>query len=271
MSPGVKAIFFDLGETLVTQNIEDNMVTKNALKEIALILPRTRSGRDLYKIYQEGYKVNNAIRSRHNVEITVQTWMRQLLTRALATEPLQKLTDEAIRIIVKNRAANALAFQDARPALEKLSERSVKLGIISNVSSHEVALQILKNVKLYKYFDQVITSAHTGIRKPDPGIFLYALLQFGLGPEEAVHVGDSEHHDVEGAMPVGMKTVLVSRKPGRTETIADYHFRNLAEAAELLASLKGRGKEANGIEVARQSPGSSRREGRETSRTSGAP
>lgn len=238
MSPAVKAIFFDLGETLVTQNIEDNMVTKNALKEIAQILPRRRSGRDLYKIYQDGYKVNNTIRSKHNVEITVQTWMRQLLARALGNEPVQKLTDEAIRIIVKNRAANALAFQDARPALQKLSQHDVKLGVISNVSSHEVAIQILKNVRLRKYFDQVITSAETGIRKPDPGIFLYALLQFGLQPMEAVHVGDSEHHDVEGAMSVGMKTVLVSRKPGTIETIADYHFRNMAEAAERLASLE---------------------------------
>ncbi len=237
MRPPVKAIFFDLGETLVTQNIEDNMVTKSALKEIAQTLPRTRPGRDLYRIYQEGYKLNNTIRSRHHVEIPVQTWMRQLLTRALGKEPLQKLTDEAIKIIVKNRAANAVAFEDARPALEKLSGHRVKLGVISNVSSHEVALQILKNVKLHKYFDQVVTSAQTGIRKPDPGIFLYTLLQFGLRPEETVHVGDSEHHDIEGAKTVGMRTVLVSRRPERMETIADYHFGNLAEAGELLASL----------------------------------
>ncbi len=237
MAPRVKAIFFDLGETLVTQNIEDNMVTRNALREIGRMLPTARPGRDLYKIYQEGYKLNNSLRSRHHVEITVQTWMRQLLTRALGMEPPEKLTNSAIGIIVRNRAANAVAFEDAQLALKELSKGTLKLGVISNVSSHEVAVQILKNLKLYTYFDDVTTSARTGVRKPDPGIFLYALLQFGLRPEDAVHVGDSEHHDVEGAKPVGMKTVLVSRKPGRIETIADYHFRSLGEAAEVLASL----------------------------------
>ena len=236
MGSGVKVIFFDLGETLVTQNIEDNMVTRHALLEIDRILPQRRH-RDLFEIYQQGYRINHSLRSRHHVEIPVETWMRQLLRKALGREPEDVLVNRAIKIIVTNRAANALAFKDAKPTLERLSRRRIKLAVISNVSSHEVAIRILKNVGLRKYFDQVITSAHTGIRKPDPGIFLYALLQFGLKPAEAVHVGDSEEHDVRGAKTVGIKTVLISRRARRSETIADYHFRNLAEAASLLESL----------------------------------
>lgn len=236
MSLRVKAIFFDLGETLVTQNIEDNMVTRQALREIARILPQ-RPREDLFKIYQRGYRINHSLRSRHHVEIPVETWMRQLLRRALERKPEDRLVNKAIKIIVKSRAANAVAFKDAKPTLEKLSKRGTKLAVISNVSSHEVALRILKNVGLRKYFDQVITSAQTGIRKPDPGIFLYALLQFGLKPSQAVHVGDSEEHDVRGAKTAGIKTVLISSRTSSAETIADYHFRNLAEAANLLQSL----------------------------------
>ena len=237
MGPGVKAIFFDLGETLVTQNIEDDMVTKRALQKIARILPSRRPRENLFEIYKRGYKVNHSLRSSHHVEIPVQTWMFQLLRRALGAEPEESLVNEAIRIIVTSRAANAVAFKDAKPTLERLSRQRTKLAIISNVSSHEVALRILENVGLRKYFDHVITSAHTGIRKPDPGIFLYALIQFGLNPTEAVHVGDSEEHDVRGAKTVGIKAVLISRKKARRETIADYQFRSLAEAANLLASL----------------------------------
>lgn len=163
--------------------------------------------------------------------------MRQLLRRALGRKPEDRLVNKAIKIIVKSRAANAVAFKDAKPTLEKLSKRGTKLAVISNVSSHEVALRILKNVGLRKYFDQVITSAQTGIRKPDPGIFLYALLQFGLKPSQAVHVGDSEEHDVRGAKTAGIKTVLISRRAIKEKTVADFHFRNLAEAAGLLQSL----------------------------------
>ncbi|HEY5620589.1 MAG TPA: HAD family hydrolase [Candidatus Bathyarchaeia archaeon] len=236
MGPRVKVIFFELGETLVTQNIEDNMVTRQALREIARILPQ-RPREDLFKIYQRGYRINHSLRSRHHVEIPVETWMRQLLRRALGRNPEDRLVNKAIKIIVKSRAANAVAFKDAKPTLEKLSKRGTKLAVISNVSSHEVALRILKNVGLRKYFDQVITSAHTGIRKPDPGIFLYALMQFGLKPIEAVHVGDSEEHDVWGAKATGIRTVLISRRAIREKTVADFYFRNLAEAADLLQSL----------------------------------
>lgn len=237
MSPLIKAVFFDLGETLVTQNIEDNMVTKQALREIAKLLPRPAPPKHLFEIYQQGYRVNHALRSRHHVEIPVQNWMRQLLRRALGEEPEEELLDKAIRIIVASRSSNAVAFKDAMPALEKLSRGRKKLAVISNVSSHEVAVEILKRVGFKRFFDHIITSAQTGIRKPDPGIFLYALMQFGLKPGEAVHVGDSEEHDVRGAKAAGMRTVLVSRRGYDEATLADYRFRSLSEAADLLELL----------------------------------
>src|SRR5256712_5091425 len=188
------AIFFDLGETLVTQNIEDNMVTRNALREISPILPKRVSLERLFELYREGYKINETIRSRHHVEIPIQVWMRQLLERIIEDNPSDELVTKAIRIVVKARATNGVAFDDAHSTIQKLSRRDVKLGIISNVSSHEVAMGILDNVRLTKYFDQVVTSGRVGIRKPDPGIFRYALMHFKARPEEAVIVRGSPQH-----------------------------------------------------------------------------
>ena len=167
MAKRTKAIFFDLGETLVTQNIEDSMVTRNALQEISKILPKLVSPETLFSLYMKGYKTNDAIRSEYNVEIPIQTWMRQLLKRVTEKEPTDRLVKESINIIVKARAANAVAFENANNTLRKLSRLRVKLGVISNVSSHEVALGILDKVRLAKYFDLVVTSAESGIRKPD--------------------------------------------------------------------------------------------------------
>ncbi len=237
MVAGARAIFFDLGETLVTQNIEDNMVTKNALREISLILPRQVSPERFFELYREGYKINETIRSRHQVEIPIHVWMRQLLERVIEDNPSDELVIRAIKIIVKARAANAVAFDDAHSTLQKLSNRDVKLGIISNVSSHEVAMGILDNVKLTRYFDQFITSASVGIRKPDPGIFRYALMQFKVRPQEAVIVGDSEVHDVGGGYVAGLKTVLVDRRRRVEKSLADYRFNSLSEASRTLESL----------------------------------
>ena len=232
-----KAIFFDLGETLVTQNIESNMVTKRALREIGHSLPKRVSPEKLFRLYQQGYRVNEALRSSHHVEIPIQAWMRQLLRRALNEDPSPQLLTEAIEIVVSARSANAVPFSDAHKVIINLSRKGVKLGIISNVSSHEVALEILRKVGLRKYFQLVITSALTGIRKPDPAIFLYALMQLKLRPSEAVHVGDSEKHDIEGGSIAGLRTVLINRGPIQGRTLADYRFRSLTEASETLQSL----------------------------------
>ena len=237
MARPVKVIFFDLGETLVTQNIEDNMVTKNALREISPILPKRVSPERLFELYREGYKINETIRSRHHVEIPIQVWMRQLLERIIEDKPTDQLVRKAIKIIVKARAANAIAFDDAHSTLKKFSGRDVKLGIISNVSSHEVAMGILDNVKLTKYFVQIVTSARVGIRKPDPGIFRYALMQFRARPEEAVMVGDSEIHDIGGGYVAGLKTVLVDRRHRVENSLADYRFNSLRDASRELESL----------------------------------
>ncbi len=237
MGRNAKVVFFDLGETLVTQNIEDNLVTRRALDELARILPKSVSGAKLYTIYQRGFKVNHAIRSRHHVEIPVHTWMTELLENALEEEPAESLVARAIKIIVRTRAANSVAFKDAKPTLDMIAEHRVPMGIISNVSSHEVAVEILKHVRLDHYFKHVITSAYTGIRKPDPGIFLYALRRFKVAPGLAIHVGDSEVHDVRGAKPVGLTTILIRDSNERLVTDADYGFPSLGEAASTLREL----------------------------------
>jgi HAD superfamily hydrolase (TIGR01509 family) len=232
-----KAIFFDLGETLVTQNIEDSMVTRNALQDISKLLPKPVSPTTLFQLYMKGYKKNDAIRTEYNVEIPIQAWMRQLLARVTGREQPDQLVDKCIKIIVKARAANAIPFEDAETTLSKLSRRRLKLGVMSNVSSHEVATAILAKVRLAKYFDLVVTSALTGIRKPDPGIFRYAMYQLKIKPEEAVIVGDSERHDIHGGYISGLRTVLINRKKHVDNSLADFQFRTLAEAIPTLQSL----------------------------------
>jgi HAD superfamily hydrolase (TIGR01662 family) len=232
-----KAIFFDLGETLVTQNIEDSMVTRNALQDISKILPEPVSPKTLFRLYMKGYRTNDAIRNEYNVEIPIQAWMRQLLTRVTDNEPPDQLVDKCIRIVVNARSANAIAFEDAHGTLIKLARRRLKLGVMSNVSSHEVATAILAKVRLAKYFDLVVTSALTGIRKPDPGIFRYAMYQLNIKPQDMIIVGDSERHDIQGGYISGLRTVLINRKKHVENSLADFQFKTLAEASPTLLSL----------------------------------
>lgn len=234
-----KVLFFDLGETLVTQNIEDNLVTQRALERIARELPVETASSELYRLYRKGYRLNQPIRSSHNVEIPISAWMRELLRYALRGEPTTNIVKEATRIVIESRALNAAEYPDAREALEGLHGK-YRIGVISNVSSHDVAAEILRKVKFDRYVDDLVTSAITGIRKPDPGIFLFALSRMKVTPAQAVHVGDHLRNDVEGANLVGMRTVLIDRigSESAAERVRPViKLRNLASLPSIIAQI----------------------------------
>ena len=163
--------------------------------------------------------------------------MYRLLRRVLNTEPSENLCKKAITIVVKARAANTVTFPDSLPTVRILKRKRISVAAISNVSSHQVALEIMRHAGLLQYFKAVITSASTGIRKPDPGIFRSAAAELNVEPRNAVIVGDSEHHDIQGGLISGWHTVLIDRKGTAKNSQADYCFATLEEALPTLQSL----------------------------------
>ena len=75
--------------------------------------------------------------------------------------------------------------------------------------------------------------------KPHPSIFHEALKLVGVGPSEAVMVGDSMTHDIKGAEQVGMQGVLLRRTPVlRPDTSARVPvIRTLEELPGVLCAL----------------------------------
>jgi putative hydrolase of the HAD superfamily len=128
---------------------------------------------------------------------------------------------------------DALAFQpypDSVPGLRALRERGLTLVIASN---WDCSLpEWLRPPGLLDLVDGVVTSADVGTAKPDPLVFRRALEVAGVGPDEAVHVGDSLDTDVEGARAAGVRAVLVQRHgepPAGVETV-----RSLADLPSVL-------------------------------------
>ena len=110
-------------------------------------------------------------------------------------------------------------YEDALPTLADLRERGLKIGLLSNsardldefVAHHGLTV------------DAALTSRVHGKTKPHETIFRRMLDLLEVGPDEALMVGDTVEDDVEGALAVGMRAVLLDRDgryPGR-ESIAD--------------------------------------------------
>ena len=114
-------------------------------------------------------------------------------------------------------------FSETFDTLELLRRRRLRLAIVSNFDAR--LLQICDDLDLSSRVDAVLASGRSGFAKPDPRIFHMALRRLGAHPSEALHVGDSEREDLQGAHSAGMRAVLLRRhaQPGeqRPETIPD--------------------------------------------------
>jgi HAD superfamily hydrolase (TIGR01662 family) len=100
-------------------------------------------------------------------------------------------------------------YDDVAPVLRELDARRFKVGLISN--SHRCLASFQQHFELNGLITAAISSSEHGFLKPHPSIFEAALRLVGVRPEEALMVGDSLTHDIEGARRVGMRGVLVRR------------------------------------------------------------
>jgi putative hydrolase of the HAD superfamily len=102
------------------------------------------------------------------------------------------------------------AYPDAAPALTALRALGLKLVAVSN---WDISLKgVLAETGLGGLLDGIVTSAQAGHPKPATAVFEMALTLAGVGPGEAVHVGDSLEHDVLGARAAGVTPVLIRRE-----------------------------------------------------------
>jgi putative hydrolase of the HAD superfamily len=110
------------------------------------------------------------------------------------------------------RADHWRLYADVEETLKGLRSRGLTLGIISNWSTR--LRSIARETGLESLVDFIVVSSEVGVRKPDPRIFQVALDRAGAAPSEAVYVGDQVEDDVRGAERMGIRPVLIWRKPG---------------------------------------------------------
>ena len=120
----------------------------------------------------------------------------------------------------------------ALKALQELSRKPVKLGIISNTgySSGKAYARLFEAMGINGFFEVVSLSNELAMAKPCPEIFRHTLDALGVAPCRALHVGDNPAADVAGAAGVGMKTAWLTG-PNRSGLTAqpDYFADDIGE------------------------------------------
>ena len=100
-------------------------------------------------------------------------------------------------------------YDDVTPVLRELAGRGLKIGLISN--SHRCLASFQQHFELHGLITAAVSSSEHGFLKPHPSIFEAALQLVGVPAKESLMVGDSMTHDIDGAIGVGMRGVLVRR------------------------------------------------------------
>jgi 2-haloacid dehalogenase len=133
-------------------------------------------------------------------------------------------------------------FADSPEALRRLAAR-YRLGVVTNCDQDLFAAS---NRRLGVRFDWVITAERVRSYKPNPRHFEVALQEIGLPKERVLHVAQSLFHDHVPAKRLGLSTVWIDRRAGRTgsgatppaEAEPDAVFPSLAAFADVALARK---------------------------------
>jgi putative hydrolase of the HAD superfamily len=119
----------------------------------------------------------------------------------------ESLATELYRVFSDSRSYRL--FDDVKPALEKLEDLGLRLGLISNFEGW--LEKLLVELEIGHVFDVSVISGVEGVEKPDPRIYELALQKARVEASHSVHVGDSVRFDIEPARSAGMNVVLLDR------------------------------------------------------------
>jgi len=120
---------------------------------------------------------------------------------------------------------------DAMPyvhtAIEAMQTQGYRLGVICNtgMAGGRVLREVLRRRGLLDFFDVTVFSNEFGVSKPHPSIFVHTLEALGgVSPAEALHVGDLEELDVDGARRAGLHSALYAPEADGRAVQTDAEF-----------------------------------------------
>jgi putative hydrolase of the HAD superfamily len=102
-------------------------------------------------------------------------------------------------------------FDDVEETLQKIKERNIKLGIMTNGTS-ESQRGKLKRFDIEKYFDYIFIEGEIGYGKPDIKIYEYMLQTTGVECNKIIMVGDNLVWDIEPPQKLGIYTIWINTK-----------------------------------------------------------
>ena len=209
----IRGAIFDLGSTLIRRTgLELERVKCAALASFAVSDcgcrdPEAFAAR-LLDIRLAGWKRSEA----ELVEIAATASFAEAFA-AVGLGVTEEALSQAEAVFFEPEVTMSRLYPSAPETLEALAGMGLRLGMISNATSHRLVVDIARQHGIDRYFDPIVTSMGFGRPKPHPGIFRHVLDGWNIEPGAAVMIGDTLGADILGANAVGMRSILVDIEP----------------------------------------------------------
>ena len=121
---------------------------------------------------------------------------------------LEEAVEAYARIFDANCMYKVAPYEGIPQMLQQLKESGIKLAVLSNKPDRQ-AVHVVEEVFGKELFDHIQGQKDGVPKKPDPTAALTIASSFGVLPEEAAYIGDSEV-DLATGHAARMQTILVS-------------------------------------------------------------
>jgi FMN phosphatase YigB (HAD superfamily) len=221
----IRGVIFDLGHTLMYLDGTWPQIFEQGARDLKAFLDGQRLGipgeefaRTLLDRRAEGFAQARQTKR----EITAEASMRWTFAHFGLRDPDPVLVHGAIDASFADEKARWLPCAEASNVLRELAGRGLRLGMFSNATHDPFVQCLVDRLGFRPWLDPALSSAGTGIRKPDPAAFTPILTAWNLRPESVVMVGDTLDADILGAHRAGMRSIWIhGREDARQEGTGD--------------------------------------------------
>jgi putative hydrolase of the HAD superfamily len=212
LSPnGIRAIFFDLDGTLRFNRPSGRDYFMDYAATLGV--PTSRDQRDLVWRWEHFYwaNSNDLLIDEAKYPERDAFWLNygrlQLIKMGCSAEKAEQLAPIVHAYMNESYKPENWVDPVSYDLLAELKEAGYLLGVISN---RDLPFdEELAQLGLDEYFKLSISGGEAGSKKPEAGIFNYALKRADARPEQTMYVGDNYFADVVGARNAGLHPVLL--------------------------------------------------------------
>ncbi|MFT4738674.1 MAG: putative hydrolase of the HAD superfamily [Cyclobacteriaceae bacterium] len=224
-------LFFDLDHTL--WDYENN--ARETLNELFIEFNMLRYFSRVDAFINVFHSVNFGLWDKYNrSEIGREDIREQRFAQVLEGrgKPDMVLTTSMSDFFIQQCPRKGQLIDGTRELLKAISHK-YSINIITNGFTDTQNTKLISS-DIDHFFDHVVTSESTGSRKPDSGIFDYALEISGAESEKSLMIGDNLQTDIAGAQDAGWDVVWYNHKG---ESKSDTKVDTIHHLSELMAML----------------------------------